>query len=75
MIVYFTLASTTPSQLTGSVISTGDVYTEYPDPRRDDWVAMILPIFKATPMRELLDKSGLDRRAPANPTRDTAPPR
>lgn len=40
----------------------GDAYTEYPDQRRDDWATKVLPILKAMTMRELLEKSGLDRR-------------
>ncbi len=40
-----------------------DAYTEYPDSRRDEWAAEILPQLKAMPMRELMERSGLSRRA------------
>ena len=39
------------------------VYTEYPDPRRDEWATMILPKLKAMSTRELMEKSGLSERA------------
>ena len=41
----------------------GDVYTEYPDRRRDEWNTRILPILKAMPIEELIKRSGLSRRA------------
>ena len=47
----------------GSLPDAGDVYTEYPDSRRDEWTATILPILKAMPMPELIKRSGLSRRA------------
>ncbi len=40
-----------------------DVYTEYPDARRDEWMTAILPRLKAIPIRELMRRSGLSRRA------------
>jgi hypothetical protein len=47
----------------GSVPDAGDVYTEYPDSRRDEWTVNILPKLKARPMGELMQQSGLSRRA------------
>ncbi|MFY9738696.1 MAG: hypothetical protein WAK11_06540, partial [Candidatus Cybelea sp.] len=47
----------------GAVADAGDVYTEYPDPRRDEWATMILPKLKVTSIRELMEKSGLSERA------------
>lgn len=44
-----------------SLLDPNDVYTEYPDPRRDEWHARILPRLKAMPMRELTERSGLPR--------------
>jgi hypothetical protein len=46
-----------------SIPDSSDVYTEYPDPRRDEWMTRILPKLKAMPMRELMEKSGLSERA------------
>ncbi len=40
-----------------------DVYTEYPDPLRDEWKTKWLPILKAMPISELMKRSGLSRRA------------
>ena len=47
----------------GGVADAGDVYTEYPDPRRDEWITEILPQLKALPIRELMRRSRLSRRA------------
>ncbi len=47
----------------GAVSDAGDAYTEYPDSQRDEWAAEILPQLKAMPMRELMERSGLSRRA------------
>jgi hypothetical protein len=47
----------------GSAPDAGDVYTEYPDPRRDEWTTRILPKLKSMPMQELMQCSGLSRRA------------
>lgn len=41
----------------------GDVYTEYPDPQRDDWKTKILPALRAMPMQNLIERSRLSRRA------------
>jgi hypothetical protein len=38
-----------------------DVYTEYPDPRRDEWATKVLPMLKTMPLRELMERTGLPR--------------
>ena len=40
-----------------------DVYTQYPDPLRDEWKTKWLPILKAMLISELMKRSGLSRRA------------
>jgi hypothetical protein len=45
----------------GGVPDVSDVYTEYPDPRRDDWTNQILPVLKAMPLSRLMLQSGLSR--------------
>ena len=47
----------------GSLPDAGDVYTEYRDPRRDEWATLILPRLKSFPMSELMERTGLSRRA------------
>jgi hypothetical protein len=48
----------------GTIHSEGDVYTEYPDARRDEWQTNILPAIKAMTLSELERKcSFLSRRA------------
>jgi hypothetical protein len=47
----------------GSVADAGDVYTEYPDPRRDEWATTVLPKLRTMPMQELMQRSGLSHRA------------
>jgi hypothetical protein len=44
-----------------SLLDQGDVYTQYPDPQRDEWATKILPKLKAMPLRELMRRSGLPR--------------
>lgn len=44
-----------------SLLAPSDVYTEYPDPRRDEWATKVLPKLKAMPMRELMKQTGLPR--------------
>ena len=46
----------------GSAPDAGDVYTEYPDPRRDEWATKVLPKLKRLPMRELMERTGLSER-------------
>jgi hypothetical protein len=47
----------------GLIHSQQGVYTEYPDPRRDEWQTKILPVLKTMPLSVLIEKSGLSRRA------------
>jgi hypothetical protein len=47
----------------GLVHSAGSVYTEYSDPRRDEWRTSILPALKKVPLKLLVKKSGMSRRA------------
>ena len=47
----------------GGVPSESDVYTVFVDARRDEWAVKWLPILKAMPMAELMEGSGLSRRA------------
>jgi len=47
----------------GLVHSEKDVYTEYIDPRRDEWTTRILPKLRKMPINELVKKSGISRRA------------
>ncbi len=44
-----------------SLLDPNDVYTEYPDPRRDEWTVKILPKIKALPLRELMQRTGMAR--------------
>lgn len=43
--------------------STDEVYTEYVDPRRDEWETVILPGLKEISLAELVEKTGMSRRA------------
>ncbi len=44
-----------------SPLDPSEAYTEYPDPRRDEWVTKILPKLKAIRLRELMERTGLPR--------------
>jgi hypothetical protein len=44
-----------------SLLDPSDVYTEYPDPRRNEWATKILPRIKTMPLRELMERTGLPR--------------
>jgi hypothetical protein len=46
----------------GLIHSGQSVYTEYTDPRRDEWQMKILPALKKMPLSRLLKESGLSRR-------------
>ena len=46
----------------GMIHSVQNVYTEYPDPRRDEWRTKILPALKKVPLFRLEKMSGLSRR-------------
>ncbi|MDQ1469007.1 MAG: hypothetical protein QOJ99_487, partial [Bryobacterales bacterium] len=48
---------------TGMLESAENVYTEYPDPRRDEWQTVILPVLKKWPLADLVARTGLSRRA------------
>jgi hypothetical protein len=45
----------------GVVHSPESVYTEYPDPRRDEWEIKILPVLKKIPIAILARFSGRSR--------------
>jgi hypothetical protein len=47
----------------GMVHSADDVYTEYPDPRRDEWQTGLLPALRAAPLAALIAETGMSRRA------------
>ncbi|MHB8487393.1 MAG: hypothetical protein ACYDCM_16895 [Candidatus Acidiferrales bacterium] len=47
----------------GLVHSEADVYTEYVDPRRDEWQTKILPALKQIPLNQLVELSGMSRSA------------
>ena len=42
--------------------SAGNVYTEYPYPRRDEWQMKVLPELRKFQLSALVRKSGLSRR-------------
>ena len=45
----------------GVIHSPESVYTEYPDPRRDEWQTRILPVLKKIPIAALMRVSGRSR--------------
>ena len=45
----------------GVIHSPESVYTEYPDPRRDEWQTKVLPILKKIPIAALMRISGRSR--------------
>jgi hypothetical protein len=45
-----------------SISDAADVYTEYPDQRRDEWATRILPALRQISLADLQRLSGLDRR-------------
>lgn len=47
----------------GVVHSAQSVYTEYSDPRRDEWQMVILPALNNLPLKDLVTMSGMSRRA------------
>lgn len=47
----------------GLIHTEKNVYTEYPDPKRDEWQTKILPALKAMPLNQLVKLSGMSRRA------------
>ena len=46
----------------GMLHSEEDAYTEYPDPRRDEWQKQIIPALNKVPISQLAKLSGLSRR-------------
>lgn len=44
-----------------SLLDASVVYTEYPDPRRDEWLSEILPKLKIMKLRDLIKLSGMSR--------------
>jgi hypothetical protein len=47
----------------GLIHSDRCVYTEYPDPRRDEWQMKILPALRTVPLAVLITETGMSRRA------------
>jgi hypothetical protein len=47
----------------GMVQDEASVYTEYPDPRRDEWHTTVLAMLKNMRLSDLVKKSGMSRRA------------
>jgi hypothetical protein len=47
----------------GMIQDEDSVYTEYPDPRRDEWQTKILPALKKMPLARIVELSGMSRRA------------
>jgi hypothetical protein len=47
----------------GMIHSAESVYTEYCDPKRDEWVTKFVPILKKTPLAVLIVETGLSQRA------------
>jgi hypothetical protein len=50
----------------GMVHSADDVYTEYPDLRRDEWQTLYLPVLRKIPLAVLTKETGLSRMALCN---------
>lgn len=46
----------------GLIHSEQNVYTEYPDPRRDEWQTKMVPALKNVPLPRLVKMSGKSRR-------------
>ena len=46
----------------GSVQDAGDAYTEYPDPRRDQWVIKVLPFLRQASAQVITNATGITRR-------------
>jgi hypothetical protein len=45
----------------GTIHSAQNVYTEYPDPRRDEWQTKIVPALKKLPIAAVMHLSGMSR--------------
>ena len=61
-IIYIGKESNRLEEIEAGVIHSPDsVYTEYPDPRRDEWQTRILPLLKKIPIAALMRVSGRSR--------------
>ncbi len=61
-IIYIGRESNRLEEMEAGVIHSPDsVYTEYPDPNRDEWQTRILPILKNIPIPALIRVSGRSR--------------
>jgi len=58
----------------GLIHAAQNVYTEYPDPRRDEWQTKLLPIIKKAPLSQVMSMSGMSRRWTAGGSRRSPPP-
>jgi hypothetical protein len=47
----------------GLIHAEENVYTEYPDPRRDEWQVRLLPALKKARLSDLIKLTGLSKRA------------
>jgi hypothetical protein len=47
--------------LSGLIHAAQNVYTEYPDPRRDELQTKVLPVIKKVPLPQLMSMSGISR--------------
>ena len=47
----------------GTIHSGEEIYTEYIDPRRDEWQVKILPVLKKMPLKELVSLTGISKSA------------
>jgi len=61
-IIYIGKESNRLEEMEAGIIHSPDsVYTEYPDPRRDEWQTKILPILQKIPVAALMNLSGRSR--------------
>jgi hypothetical protein len=61
-IIYIGKESNRLEEIEAGVIHSPDrVYTEYPDPSRDEWQTRILPVLKNIPIAALMTVSGRSR--------------
>src|SRR5438874_1315760 len=50
----------------GMIHSAQNVYTEYPDPQRDEWMTKIVPTLRRIPLSQIETLTHLSRRAIIN---------
>jgi len=61
-IIYIGKESNSLEELeSGTIHSVQNVYTEYPDPRRDEWQTKIIPALKNLPVAAIMYLSGKSR--------------